>query len=57
MYTFKEVLEFIHTDLYGPIEVQRYKGDRYIMLFVDDFYRMMTIMFLKKKYDAFQMFK
>ena len=27
------------------------------MLFVDDFSRMMTIMFLKKKYDAFQMFK
>ena len=27
------------------------------MLFVDDYSRMMTIMFLKKKYDAFQMFK
>ena len=27
------------------------------MLFVDDYSRMMTIMFLKKKFDAFQMFK
>ena len=27
------------------------------MLFVDDFSRMMTIMFLKHKLDAFQMFK
>ena len=27
------------------------------MLFFDDYSRMMTIMFLKQKYDAFQMFK
>ena len=27
------------------------------MLFVDDYSRMMTVMFLKQKYDAFQMFK
>ena len=27
------------------------------MLFVDDYSRMMTIMFLKQKLDAFQMFK
>ena len=27
------------------------------MLFVDDYSRMMTIMFLKQKSDAFQMFK
>ena len=35
-YTYKEVLELVHTDLCGPIEVQSYRGDRYIMLFVDD---------------------
>ena len=56
-YTSKEVLELVHSNLYGPIEMQSYKGDRYIMLFVDDYSRMMTVMFLKKKYDAFQMFK
>ena len=27
------------------------------MLFIDDYSRMMTIMFLKQKYDAFQMLK
>ena len=27
------------------------------MLFVDDYSRMMTVMFLKQKSDAFQMFK
>ena len=56
-YTSKEVLELVHTDLCGSIEVQSYKGDRYIMLFVDEYSRMMTIIFLKKKYNAFQMFK
>ena len=56
-YTSKEVLELVHTNLCDPIKVQRYKGDKYIMLFVDNYSRMMTIMFLKKKFDAFQMFK
>ena len=56
-YTSKEVLELVHTNLCGPIEVQSYKGDIYIMLFVDNYSRMMTIMFLKQKLDAFQMFK
>ena len=56
-YTSYEVLELVHTDLCGPIEVQSYKGDKYIMLFVDDYSRMMIVMFLKQKSDAFQMFK
>ena len=56
-YTSNEVLEVVHTNLCGPIEVQSYKGDRYIMLFVDDYSRMMTVMFLKQKSEAFQMFK
>ena len=56
-YTSKEILEIVRTNLCGPIEVQSYKGDKYIMLFVDDYSRMMTIMFLKKKSDASQIFK
>ena len=56
-YTSKEVLELVHIYLCGPIEVKSYKGDIYIMLFVDDYSRMMTVMFLKQKSDAFQMFK
>ena len=56
-YTSNELLELVHTNLCGPIEVQSYKGDKYITLFVDDYSRMMTIIFLKQKLDAFQMFK
>ena len=54
--TSKRILEIIHTNFCGPIYVQRYKGDKYIMLFVDDYSRMMIVMFLKQKFDAFQMF-
>ena len=56
-FTSKEILELVHTDLCGPMEVQSYKGDRYIMLLVDDYSRMMTVMFLRQKSDALQMFK
>ena len=56
-YTSKEILEIVHTDLCRPIEVQSYKRDKYIMLFVDDYSRMMTVMLLKKNSDAFQIFK
>ena len=37
--------------------MQSYKGDKYIMIFVDDYSRMMIVIFLKHKFDAFQMFK
>ena len=56
-YTSKEVLELVYTNLCGPIEVQGYKGDRQIMLFVDDYSKMMIFVFLKQKFDAFKMFK
>jgi hypothetical protein len=56
-YTSKEVLELVHTDLCVPIEVQSYKRDKYITFLVDDYSRMMTVMFLKQKSDSFQMFK
>ena len=46
-HTSKEILEIAHIDLCGPIDVQRYKRDKYIMLFVDDYSRMMRVMFLK----------
>ena len=46
-HTSKEILEIVHTDLCGPLEVKSYKGDKYIMVFFDDYSRMMTVMFLK----------
>ena len=42
-HTSKQILEIVHTNLFGPIDVQRYKGNKYIMLFLDDYSRMITI--------------
>ena len=56
-YTSNEVLELVHTNLCGPIKLQSYRGDKYIMLFVDDYSRMMIVIFLKNNSDVFQMFK
>lgn len=56
-YTSKEILEIFHTNLCRPIEVQSYKGDKYIMLFIDNYSRMMIVMFLKQKSNAFQVYQ
>ena len=47
-YTFDDILELVHTDLCGPIGKKRYCGDKYIILFVDDYFKIMTMMFYKK---------
>ena len=47
--TSNAILELVHTNLCGPIDVQSYKGDKYFILFVDNYSRMMTVMFLREK--------
>ena len=56
-YHSKEVLELVHTYLCGPIGIESYSGDKYISLFVNNYSRMMTIMYLKHQSEAFQKFK
>ena len=52
--SYNDILELVHTNICGPIGVQRCCGDKYFVLFVDDYSRMMIVMFLKEKYDFFQ---
>ena len=47
----------VHTDLCGAIGTPCYTGDKYVILFFYDYSKMMTIMFLKEKSEAFQKFK
>ena len=47
----------VHTDLCGPINPQSYCGARYYTFFVDDYSRMMIVMYLKEMFEAFKMFK
>ena len=56
-YHFEEVLELVHIDLCGPIGIESYIRNTNFTLFVDDYSRVMTIMYLKEKSEAFQKFK
>ena len=56
-HTSSEILELVHIDLCGPITPQSYCGARYYILFVDEYSRMMVVMYLKQKFEAFKMFK
>ena len=47
-YHYEEVLELVHIDLCGPIGTKIYSGEKFFILFVDDYSRMMTIMYLKE---------
>ena len=47
----------MHTDLCEPIGVESYSGEKFFILFVDDYSRMMTIMHLREKSEAFEKFK
>ena len=56
-YHFEEVLELVHIDLCGPIGTKSYSGDKFFILFVGEYSRMMIVMYLKEKAKSFQKFK
>ena len=51
------VLELIHADLAGPMEVPSLGGSRYYMLLVDDYSRKLWVFFLSDKSDALSNFQ
>ena len=56
-FTSVEKLEIVHTHLSGPTKTRGFYGERYFMILVDDFTRMIWIAFLKEKSEAFDKFK
>jgi transposase InsO family protein len=56
-YSTTRPLEIVHTDLVGPTTTKVLKGERYFMLLVDDYTRMIVVCFLKNKSEAFENFK
>ena len=50
-------LELVYADICGPIMPETPGGNRYFLLFVDDYSRKMWVYLLKEKSDAFGMFK
>jgi transposase InsO family protein len=56
-YSTTRPLEIVHIDLVGPTTKKGLKGERYFMLLVDDYTRMIAVFFLKNKSEAFENFK
>lgn len=52
-----DVLDLINTDSCGPARVKSFQGDRYCMLIIDDYSRIMWVTFLREKYEAFEQLK
>lgn len=53
-------LQLVHTDVCGSMSIPSLNGNRYFLLFIDDFSRMCWAYFLKAKsevYEVFQQFK
>ena len=56
-YHYEEVLELVHKDICGPIGIEIYSGEFFFIIFVDDYSRMMIVMYLKEKSKAFEKLK
>ena len=55
--TTSKVLELLHMDLMGPVQVESIAGIRYIFICVDDFSRITWVKFVKEKSDTFDVFR
>ena len=53
----KQILEFVHSDVFGSMKVPSLGKFVYYVSFIDDFSRNTWIYFLKNKYEVFGKFK
>ncbi|CAL9020877.1 unnamed protein product, partial [Prunus brigantina] len=51
------VLDYIHTDVWGPSPVKSKGGARYFVTFLDDFSRKVCVYFMNEKSEVFTKFK
>ena len=51
------ILELLHVNLMGPMQVECIAGKRYVFVCVDDYSRFSWVNFLREKYDTFNAFK
>ena len=55
--TQKGKLDYVHSNIWGPVKVASKGGAQYFMSFIDDYSRKVWVYFLKNKSDAFATFK
>nr|CAH65740.1 OSIGBa0127D24.3 [Oryza sativa] len=56
-HTTEGILDYVHSDLWGPTCKTSFGGARYMMTIIDDYSRKVWPYFLKHKYQAFDVFK
>jgi hypothetical protein len=55
--TSEGILDYIHSDVWGPSPIISYGGSSYFVTFIDDFSKKVWIYMLKRKVDVFIVFK
>jgi hypothetical protein len=53
----KGVLDYVHSDVWGPSPTISFGGASYFVIFIDDFSRKVWVYVLKRKVDVFNTFK
>ena len=53
----KGLLDYLHSDLWGPTKVSSFGSAIYMLTIIDDFSRKVWVFFLKQKGDVFSTFK
>ena len=53
----KDVLELIHSDLCGPMNIQARGGFEYFIIFIDDYSRYGYIYLMRRKSECFEKFR
>ena len=56
-HTTEGILDYVHSDLWGPARKTSFGGACYMMTIIDDYSRKVWPYFLKHKYQAFNVFK
>ena len=53
----KALLDLVHTDVCGPMNTQTRGGNKYFIIFVDNYSRMTWVYFMRQKSDVFSIFE
>ena len=53
----EEVLDYVHTDVWGPIRVASLGGTMYFVTFIDDYSLKVWVYFMRHKLETFAKFK
>jgi len=51
------ILDYIHSDRWGPLKAPSFRGKRYMLTFVDDFRQKVWVYLLRQKNEMFSIFK